>query len=351
MSYDRYQPMELYYNSGGAWHYNIYNPSGSVESAYHCHPPLTDSSTPNDAPHSPSDCQQTSSSSCSGTREEHSVKYSASLKVLNPTNKKQFTMFTLRNLTAEDINSPVSVKEAIFGQVGERVVSRKLDFPVGFYHKSAKLWLNNEQDVQDAFATLKQSGKLTFWCMGLGKKRDRSGYDSDQGSDSELEDSGEQRPAKTKKRKVTTSEEKVSRVNEIKSQLRQKHGSRYSNVQYALWAEMMVGGTHESTDEPPPVPMFGANRPRGRPSSGNPADALTEVAGKIASALSPDGSRQARTSVGNYSSPTKSVELRGKYIQQLKEMVNLHDIGALTDEEYEEQRSVVVSLMRKLTSK
>jgi len=56
------------------------------------------------------------------------------------------------------------------------------------------------------------------------------------------------------------------------------------------------------------------------------------------------------TSIGNYSSPTKSVELRGKYIQQLKEMVNLHDIGALTDEEYEEQRSVVVSLMRKLTS-
>lgn len=158
------------------------------------------------------------------------------------------------------------------------------------------------------------------------------------------------RGQQTKKRKVTTSEEKVSRVNEIKSQLRQKHGSRYSNVQYALWAEMMVGGTHESTDEPPPVPMFGANRRRGRPSSGNLADALTEVASKIASALSPDGSRQACTSVGNYSSPTKSVELRGKYIQQLKEMVNLHDIGALTDEEYEEQRSVVVSLMRKLTS-
>ena len=107
---------------------------------------------------------------------------------------------------------------------------------------------------------------------------------------------------------------------------------------------MMVRGTHDSTDEPPPVPMFGAN-PRGRPSSGNLADAPTEVAGKIASTLSPDGSRQACTSVGNYSSATKSVELRGKYTQQLKEMVNLDDIGALTDEGYEEQRSVVVSLM------
>jgi len=55
----------------------------------------------------------------------------------------------------------------------------------------------------------------------MGKKCDRSGYDSDQGSDNELKDSGEQRPAKTKKRKVATSEEKVvlmkSRVNYAKN--------------------------------------------------------------------------------------------------------------------------------------
>ena len=113
---------------------------------------------------------------------------------------------------------------------------------------------------------------------------------------------------------------------------------------------MIVGGTHESLDEPPPVPMFGAQRPRGRPSTGNLADALTDVADKITNALSPPTS-QPRNLSGNYSqSPSKSVELRGKYIQQLKEMVNLRDIGALTAEEYEEQRSVVVNLMRKLSS-
>lgn len=102
-------------------------------------------------------------------------------------------------------------------------------------------------------------------------------------------------------------------------------------------------------DEPPPVPMFGAHRPRGRTSTGNLADALTEVAGKIASALSPP-TCQTHDPSGTYSSPNKSVELRGKYIHQLKEIVNLRDIGALTDEEYEEQRSVLVSLMRKLSS-
>ena len=39
------------------------------------------------------------------------------------------------------------------------------------------------------------------------------------------------------------------------------------------------GHTHERTDDPPPDPMFGVNRPHGRPSSGNLGDALTEEAG------------------------------------------------------------------------
>ena len=317
--------MDLYYNTGGAWHYNVYNPA-SAEASYHYHQPTTESSIPVHGP-------QPQAVPC------EEVKYIASLKVISPTKKKDFTMFTLRNLTEKDINTPISIKETLFEQVGESVVSRKLDFPVGYYHKSAKLWLNNEQDVQDALAILKKSGRLTFWCVGLGEKSDSGDRDSDV-------EGGEQRP--TKRRKLT-SEEKGSHVQELKTQLRQNHGSKYSGVQYALWAEMIVGGTHDSMDEAPPVPMFGANRPHGRPSTGNLADALTDVADRIANAFSPTASR-AHNPSGNFSSPNKSVELRGKYIQQLKEMVNLRDIGALTDEEYEEQRSVVVNLMRKLSS-
>ena len=208
------------------------------------------------------------------------------------------------------------------------------------YNKTSKLWLNNEQDVRDTLAILKRSGKLTIWCMGL-----RPRHNSDR--DSDAEDSSEQVP--TKKRKISTlSEERASRVRELKVQLRQKHGPKYRSVQDALWAEMIVGGTHENMEEPPPVPMFGAHRPRGRPSPGNLGDALTDVADKIASALSP-AATPTRSPSGSLSSPSKSVELRGKYIQQLKDIVNLRDIGALTDVEYE-QRSVPVNLMRKVSS-
>lgn len=63
------------------------------------------------------------------------------------------------------------------------------------------------------------------------------------------------------KKKRSSAEVRQSRVNDIKAELRNIHTSSFSG---ALWAEMLVAGTHESKDVPPPVPMFGASRPRGR---------------------------------------------------------------------------------------
>ena len=35
-------------------------------------------------------------------------------------------------------------------QVGPDIISAKLDFPVGFFNKSDKFWINNELDLKDA---------------------------------------------------------------------------------------------------------------------------------------------------------------------------------------------------------
>ena len=82
-----------------------------------------------------------------------------------------------------------------------------------------------------------------------------------------------------------------------------------------------------------------------RGQSNNLAVTLSDLAGKLVNAVSPQTSTNP-----NPNSPTKLVDLRGKYLQQLKEMVHLRDIGALTPAEYEEHRAVVVNLMRKLSS-
>lgn len=73
-------------------------------------------------------------------------------------------------------------------------------------------------------------------------------------------------------------------------------------------------------DDPLPIPMFGAARARGKTNTGasNMTEAFTALAGSLAEVISP---KQA-----NSDSPTKAVDLRGKYIQQLKELVNLGDI-------------------------
>ena len=57
-------------------------------------------------------------------------------------------------------------------------------------------------------------------------------------------------------KKCDHTEERSARVKELKVRLQQHHGSNYSAVQYTLWAEMLVGETHDSLDNPSEVPMF-----------------------------------------------------------------------------------------------
>lgn len=74
-----------------------------------------------------------------------------------------------------------------------------------------------------------------------------------------------------------------SSVNDLKTQLRKKHGSVYTALQYAMWAEMLADGGHDSMDEPP---MFGS-RKRGSGGASNMTEAFTALSGSIANVLFP----------------------------------------------------------------
>ena len=330
------------YSPSGSWCYNFYagpNPFPSPNAQFprgqfneEHHFDLTEEDVLSQGSSSRSPTRDPRHLSRESSYPEHVLCKAMTLKVLSQSNKRDFTVFTLRDVTQEDMQTPDSVKAMIFAQVGD-AVSDKLDFPLGYYRKSEKVWINNEHDVHDAIQLMKEIGKVTLWCVGqdrttTARKRERSGDDISI-------------PAKKK----SVSEERAIRVNDLKGQLRKKHGSAYAPVQYAMWAEMLVGGGHDSLDEPPATPMFGAARARGKSGTGatNMTEAFTALAGSIADALSP---RQINS--GATDSPTKAVNLRGKYIQQLKELVDLREIGALTVEEYEEHRSAVVNHMRKL---
>ena len=112
---------------------------------------------------------------------------------------------------------------------------------------------------------------------------------------------------------------------------------------------MFFAGVHKDKDEPPHVPMFGSQRKCSTSSNSGTdlSNALTNVAVAITNALRPDSQRGSPAQSHAFS-PSKAVNMRTKYIQQLKDLLSLHEMGGLTTEEYEEERAIVVRQMRKL---
>lgn len=90
---------------------------------------------------------------------------------------------------------------------------------------------------------------------------------------------------------------------------------------------MLVGETHDSIDDPPKVPMFGGKQACGRSSTcGSDLNAgLTGMANSTVAAH-----LKFQFSLLALALSSKSIELRSKYMQQLRELVNLHEIGTLT---------------------
>ena len=52
-------------------------------------------------------------------------------------------------------------------QVSDNTVSASSKFPLWYFYKSEKRWLQNDRDLRDALDLLKQNDRLTLWCLGL----------------------------------------------------------------------------------------------------------------------------------------------------------------------------------------
>ena len=116
----------------------------------------------------------------------------------------------------------------------------------------------------------------------------------------------------------------------MKSELKQMHGAKFNELQYQLWAEVLVSGVYTDTQDSPPYPMFGKGR-------------------KTKSTVNEGTSDSPRPTINLMLSPgTQAIELRGKYIDQIKEIVKLHEIGALSDAKFERERLYYVNKMQEL---
>ena len=115
-------------------------------------------------------------------------------------------------------------------------------------------------------------------------------------------------PLPQKKKKTSAIEEKKQRVQELIRLTQDKHGDKFTKIQYRLWAEMIDIGTHKSLDEAPSVPMFSKG---GRQTQSSAlTNAFTNMASSIASVLSTPTKSSSTGSSSSSSSPVRVVQLR-----------------------------------------
>ena len=194
---------------------------------------------------------------------------------------------------------------------------------MGYIKGQTKLCMHSKDDLE-VWHNLEKGGT---WCEGVEvNKVSLKKPSALLSSDSEEE---VVRPRKRKKKAVSALERKNERIEDNIRRLHDQHGNNFSKVQYRLWTEMLDIGTYKSYDNLPSVPMFTGVK-AGKPNQTTAlSQAFTEMASSIASALTDHSSNHTSTpgtppSSSRHScassSPGRLVELRSKYIQQLKEL-------------------------------
>ena len=101
---------------------------------------------------------------------------------------------------------------------------------------------------------------------------------------------------------------KMSEVEMIIEDLKEKHSTKYTPEQLNVWAHMIHTKKHESYDYPPDKPFFGKSR---KPSS----ECL---------------------------SPGKRINMRSECIDQLEKWHRLMECGAISNEEYKELQETIL---------
>lgn len=225
----------------------------------------------------------------------------------------------------QSLPSKYALMEKLWDQVPETI-----NFNIGYFEgrQSKKRWLFCEGDLDAMYKCYKDGGEISLWC------------DSRQPSSQQSESNVRKR--KQDHSTLTQRQEKDD----------QAFHDLYDNPRLRLWARMIVGGLHESTDEPPAVPAFHCDMKKRKESL---SWALTEAAGVLVKYMErKDGDLPHQTQVIEQTShlgvsPGKAIDLRMKNLQQLCYLQQLYEDNILSDRELAEQKRIVLESLRKLS--
>ena len=159
----------------------------------------------------------------------------------------------------------------------------------------------------------------------------------------EPDESDEEKTTRKKPRRESKRSDREDELEDVFQQLRKKHSSEYSGPQLRLWARMIVANTHDDFEHPPKVPMITGSVQR-PPRKESLSDTFTSAASAIAKAFSPTPS----TSTLVKCSPSKTVDIRMKNLEELRCLQHLRQDGILTEEEFSLQKNIVLQSLSKV---
>ena len=205
------------------------------------------------------------------------------------------------------------------------------NFSIGYYVKpgNSKRWIANEDDLEAMYRSYNHEDTISLWCDGRtevdhAKKSSTSSSDDSNGG------------LNTKRAR------KDKELETVYENLREKHSEQYSDPKLRLWARMYVDGIHKDLDIPPNVPAITGQIAKRKDRSQPLTDALAGAATAIAKLLvkSPPDRPSPRTSDGI--SPASKANVSGQYLQQLRTLQQLREDSAVTEQEFQEQKIMLL---------
>jgi len=257
---------------------------------------------------------------------------------------KEFKLFVLRNIEYEKITCRGDLKNVITTQLPSDIVSH--DFDIGIENGGGVISLRTQADLSELWSDIIQGKVRQIWCDGLKVAvSEPSASKQLAGIKRKITKSGES-SKKSESKKVTPSkEEREEKVTKCMASLREKHADKYTPMQYRIWSELIVNEAHESLDEPPTCSMFKRacrnDNNRQREKTLSMSEAITHAAQAFSSAFSPPP-------VSHSKGPTNMIDSRSKCYTQLSELNNLRSAGVITEDEYLNEKSAIMEVLKQL---
>ena len=183
--------------------------------------------------------------------------YTYRVKVINPRNKKDFLWLNLHGVTRR-FTSLIDLKQQLIHSLKNNAPSLLAidSFHVGYLQKpsQAKQWIVSSDDLHCMYAKL-SGNKVSLWCdMRIAESDDKTAQSS--GKTKRSVSAEADAPPSKRSTKSTNYALREDEIEELASEIREKHDDSLTYPQYKLRAHLIKNGQHKDMNNPLNHPMI-----------------------------------------------------------------------------------------------